>query len=199
MFKVKNGKDHSTKVVELPTMEALEVLPELEPTPVEVWKAGVVIVFPSGLKARVRPVTWEVLAENKDIPEELLNVVAEQLDGGDGIVKAPMKTLQDRLTYRKFLQNLAKRMFIEPKVASTPQDGELGVENIEDEDLYHLGMLIGAGTAFLRSFRPEQAETILSLARKHGIFPPAERDSEPASGSGQTDAGTRGLVDGESV
>lgn len=170
-----------------------------QPTTAADWKAGVVVQLTDSFTARLRPISWEVLAENKDIPEELISIVAAHMDEGGGSVILPMKTLKDRLLTRKFLKNLSVRMFVEPIVSYEPKEGELHPDDLEDEVLYTLGSLIGAGTALLKSFRPAEAETLLSLVKRLELFQAALGTPESGTSDQGSDAGTGGVVDTSAV
>lgn len=191
----KNSRRHQERQEPIEFPAAEQLVPEDKPTSAEEWKQGVLVYFPSGMKARCRPVSWEMLAENKDIPEELLSIVADHIAGKTKDVRVPTQSLEDRLTYRRFLRNLARRMFIEPVVSDTPKEGQLTSGDIEDDDLYYLGMLIGGGTQVLRTFRPEQAADLLLMVAKQFAQADAQRDTANSRTGGNTDAGAGDVVD----
>lgn len=167
------------KVIEPPEF----LLPEEEPTPAREWRQGAVVQFPSLMKARLRPITWEVLAENGDVPEELMGVVADFIEG-DEKATFPTHTLDDRKKFFRFMRVVAKRMFIEPEVVDAdPKEGQILASEIEQGDLQYLWLTIGHGVQVLKSFRLESTAALLSLVTEQIAGENAERNSGTASES----------------
>lgn len=175
MFKRQN------KIVEMAAYEP--DVPEQVSAP-EAWREGAVVEMPSGLKPRLRPITWEVLAENGDVPEELMDVVADFI-AGDESARFPTSTLQDRIKFFKFMRVVAKRMFIYPEVVDAdPKEGQIRASEIEQGDLEYLWLTIGHGVRILRGFRLEQTATLLSLVASQiaGTSPQSDTGTAPESG-----------------
>lgn len=148
------------------------------------WRQGAVVEFPSGLRPRLRPMTWEILVENGDVPEDLMAVVADFI-AGDEKARFPTSTLQDRIKFFRFMRNVARRMFIEPEVVETDaKDGQILASEIEQGDLQYLWLTIGHGVQVLRSFRLEQTAALLSLVAEQVLQSDAQHDSESTSENG---------------
>lgn len=174
----------TNKVIEMPGIER-----ELHPSASDDWRNGVVMEFPSGFRARLRSITWEVLAENGDVPDEYMDAVAKFIDGDDA-ARIPMATIQDRVKLLRFMRVVAKRMFIEPEVVTTdPKAGQILDTDIEKGDLEYLWITIGHGVQTLKRFHPQQTPNLLALVTEQILGQVAERDSGSEAPVGRTDSG----------
>jgi hypothetical protein len=125
--------------------------------------------MPSGNRVILRPFGWSLLLRKGRIPNVLLPIVNDILDGKQ--VSIPTTTLDEKKAFYELLDDLCYVAYVHPRVVDDPQaEDEVSVDDIEDDDKLFLWTMIGAGISQMRSFRPEQViDLVASLARElHG-------------------------------
>lgn len=148
------------------------------------WREGAVVEFPSGMRVRLRPISWEMLAENGDVPEELMGVIADFI-AGDEKARIPTQTLDDRIRANRLMRNVAKRMYMQPEVVDAdPKAGQIAISEIEQGDLHYLWLCVNQGVQVLRAFRLESTAALLSLVTEQVLQSNAQPTAEPASEGG---------------
>lgn len=128
------------------------------------WKAlnheGIVVTLPSGLVARIKPISLSQLWKLGKIPNDLTPMIAElvsrdQIEPENAIANA-VDTIKNLGT---LLDVVCEGAFLEPKVkiGAEPDDPEfLSPDDITEEDRMEVMRIANAPSAALREFRRQQ-------------------------------------------
>lgn len=124
--------------------------------------------MPSGRRVLLRPVSWSLLLRRGRIPDVLLPIVNDLLDGKSGTI--PTTSIEEKRAFYQLLDDLTVVGYAFPKVVegeTLSRDGEVHIDDIEEGDKLYLWTMIGAGAEQMRSFRYEQVFTLVdALARE---------------------------------
>jgi hypothetical protein len=152
-------------------------LPTLEATPgkefARLRREGVVLLLPSGFKARVRPVNMGALLKLGRIPDTLSGLAAEVLWQG---VPRPDTVLHLGKGAFDLLEIVVASAFMEPIVVvdrEPENDNEVSIDDIDFEDQQFLFAWVTAPTSALRRFRDEQARDVAAVQ--------SDQDEQPAA------------------
>lgn len=184
---------------------------DLVPTSATSWAApyqeGVVVGFPSGNLARIRPITFETFLRIGHIPDPLTSFMIEIMDGGkyaDGKLKMPdLHSKQQWEEWFSLLNSICVSCFVEPQVVLPSDDplppGSVITDMISYEDKLHLYACLGASIERLKAFFLRSAERVATVAASTGnaqgrIANHADRGmgDEPTGDAGHLDGTMRG-------
>ncbi len=166
-------------------------------TPAEIssaYQKGIEFRLPSGMNARLRPVTSRDLLKHLGrIPDELTGLVSmlinppadegeEELSLADRIKQIDPEMMERQLL---FLDEYCKIAFISPRIVDNPKPDtdELSPEWISEEDKGFVLALINTSVADLKRFRQFQIESYSGVESESGLSPTSEPDL-PDSGDG---------------
>jgi hypothetical protein len=130
---------------------------------------GVEIEFPSGNRARVRNVGIQFFLENGGIPDSLSGIVAHLINGQDA---QKLDADADKIVRASIvMQNaVAKCAFISPRVVDNPKgEGEISVDDIDEEDKMFILGLLGLPARKLEPFRQECEATLERLRHREDL------------------------------
>lgn len=122
------------------------------------------VTLPSGLDVEVQPVSFGAFVRG-NVPDHLTPVVS-QLFEGKGI--SGTNTLDGMRRYFDVMDAVALQAIVNPKVvasAAEAGEGEIGVDELSEEDKAALMPLLGMTARTLESFRiepPDDVEPVLS-------------------------------------
>lgn len=175
------------------------------------WRAGHLIQLPSGNWVRLRPISITMLVSIKTIPNELMTVVQEWIEGERSVEITPEQVLEkvggtvgSLRAGRAMYEAYAIAAFVQPRIVPEPQgDDEISVLDIDDDDLRFVYDFMGRPASELASFSEEcfrrQDAGLEPLSDLQGFFDPTERDVGRA-GEKSADAGlSEGQSDGVEV
>lgn len=145
-------------------------------TPASEWRRpsieGVVFHFPSGHTAKVRPVNTDTFIRLSQIPDMLTSLVGALIDNGSE-QSMQVSAVQNAQKQMDIFNAFCVTALVEPRcVMSNPQDGEISVDDISDEDKQKLFEFLGKPASALASFRPKQENPVDNMERV---------ESDPAS------------------
>ncbi|MBX3081719.1 MAG: hypothetical protein KF716_08785 [Anaerolineae bacterium] len=123
-------------------------------------KEGVLVSLPSGMVARLRPVSLMDLLRSGGIPETLGPMVADLLINGE--VTAPREALTADLvaTAADLYTRVCKAAFVAPAIVDKPTDDadEIEMEDVSQSDREFVLAWCNTPTTELRDFRHEQGQ-----------------------------------------
>jgi hypothetical protein len=137
---------------------------------------GVVWTLPSGLRARLRPVSVIELMKRGRIPDFLTPIAAEAFSEGGGLLKQTV--IQQAEHIADLMEAVCMAAFIEPRVIAVPEsalksdmqlnelglkDNEITVYHLSPEDWNAVLTFVTAPTATLSFFRAQQAADVEPL------------------------------------
>ena len=149
---------------------------------VSIHKYGVEMQLPSGLIARVRPITTrDLITTLGRIPDELTSLVNAMINPND--TEATAKTLENfndlppeviNMQF-EFLDGYCKLALVSPKVVDDPQaDDEIAAYMLSEEDKGFLLAWINTPAINLRDFREFQKELDSGVESEPGLSPATE-------------------------
>lgn len=123
---------------------------------------GVLFQFPSGMVARVRPMSMSAFLKIGSIPDMLTWIVAKMVNGEASIESLPIADYQQTL---KIMDAFCVGSFMEPRIVEeiTDEANEILIEDVSDIDKQTLFQFIGAPASSLESFRPVTDESLDGL------------------------------------
>ena len=136
-------------------------------TPAAEWRRprqeGVIFHFPSGMKAKVRPVNTDTFIRVGNVPDLLTALVGSITDSGTGENLTRMAA-QEADKQMQIFNAFCVTCFVEPRcVYGDPNEDEISVDDISDEDKQQLFTYLGKPASALASFRPEQEKPVVSV------------------------------------
>ena len=156
---------------------------ELQVTPAAEWnraREGVVVRLPSGRVARLRPISFVLLVKLGRIPEGMVPLIAEIMQGErDDLPAATTLTdMQDRLA---FLDAIAATAFVEPRVVDSDPvpDGCIHIDALDHADKEFAFSLLNQPLRALERFRDEQGHDVEPVGASEGHDAPGESTPEP--------------------
>lgn len=143
-------------------------------TPAEEWRRprtqGYLVQFPSGLRARIRPVGLMTFVRLGKMPDLLSAFVDESIKDGTYKLKE-VDSLDTLQAHAKLLDAICETCFVEPSI----EGGDIGLEDVVDSDKTALLNWFILPAAMLRSFRPEQTIDLFNLQYVKDDAPSAEQ------------------------
>lgn len=169
-------------------------------------RKGMYVELPSGLVVRARRVELKTFLERGDVPNPLMEIVAEAIEQGDKSKPEDMiGTDEGKLNFDMIhdmyamVENVVIACVVEPKVHPLPtvidDDGEpvekpteeqiedakdddlVYIDEVEDEDKMFLFQWVQGGTSDLATFRQEAGASLASLAEVASSQDQAKRDA----------------------
>lgn len=157
------------------------------------WKRGYLIQFPSGRSAYIRPITISMLLMVENLPNELMVVIEEWINGPRSV---PMQAeeLTERVggnvsaakSSRRWYEAFAYAAMVSPRVVQNPRDDadEIATIDMDDTDLQFLYKFLGRPAAELARFSKAQQESgVESLYDVEGFFAAPQQPVGSQSGS----------------
>lgn len=143
----------------------------LKPTPAVQWRQaneGKVVELPSGLAARVRPVSADVFVKLGKVPDALTPVITQAILGAG--LELKVEKFEDVKTTLQLLDAICELCFVEPKVAvgREPTENEITLDDIPLEDKFALLELFMMPASKLASFRPKSGAGLEPLPDGEG-------------------------------
>lgn len=137
---------------------------------------GILIELPSGVVARIRPVTMELFARQGKIPDSLTRALIEVTDAATPIqdkrYEYEQRPGESRQEWEvnvaresiEFGDEIIYAAFVEPKVVSgEPGEGEISILQIDPADRKYIISFYNKGVEQLKSFRTEQSTNVESV------------------------------------
>lgn len=160
----------------------------LQPTAGSVWRnpreEGVVVLLPSGNAARLRPVGFDLIVRLGRLPEGLVSVAIDAINGGEGKFEAP-KTRKDVETYVDFYNAICECSFIQPRIVTEPKgEDEIALEDLSWADKKYVSQFLNLPAAHLAVFRQEQTGDV------GAVHPDAGNQTAPLGHPGDTPVGS---------
>lgn len=156
---------------------------ELMITPAAEWnrvREGVAMRLPSGRVARIRPFSFETLVRAGRIPEGMVPLVSDIMQGERDDLPAAetLADIQDRLA---FLDAMVMSAFVEPRVVSDdpPPDGCVHIDALEQIDKEYMFALLNRPLRELERFRDEQGRAVEPVGVAEGHDATGEPTPEP--------------------
>lgn len=151
------------------------------PTSGKAWREnvdrGVVVELPSGLIARVRGVSSDVVFTLGSLPDELTPLIADIVDGKELNAGAIDITFDLLRKSKELVRAVCQAALLEPRLVDNPQaDDEIGWEHLDDYDRQFLFKFLGVGTRQLELFRLQQALDVDRVDIAEGYPTPGEPD-----------------------
>ncbi len=161
------------------------------------WRAGYPIRLPSGNWVRMRPISISMLVSVKTIPNELMAIVQEWIEGPRTVELTPEQVsekvggaLGGLRVGRGMFEAYAYASFVSPRVVPVPkEDDEISILDIDDGDLRFVYDFLGRPANELATFSAEcsrrQDANLEPLLDVEGFFNPTQPDvggagTEPA-------------------
>jgi hypothetical protein len=134
---------------------------------------GVEVELPSGMFARIRPVSFTALLSYGNVPEMLTPIIREAAAGklnADGVADA------DAVTRTFELANAVCRYaFVYPRIVNTPEeDDEISIEDVDLDDRMEVMNFLNKPLSHLRSFRSQQTAAVEFVPNGKSDEPTAE-------------------------
>ena len=142
------------------------------------------VEMPSGMKPILRGIGFGILLRTGLVPDYLTDSIVKASVGLGGELPAPA-TPDEMRQRRTFLEDIAKQMFVSPKIVDLPAEGkelgddEITIDDVPDVDLVYLVPMVGTPTAWLDRFSYGQAANLASLLFKQGL-PDATESVRPS-------------------
>lgn len=126
---------------------------------------GVEFHFPSGQRAKVRPVNTDTFIKLGRIPDILSPIVSKAISGE---LDMNNLTLQELADLTEIYNIFCKTCFVYPRVVDEVQDpeNEITPDDIPDFDKVTIFQFMGAPARTLESFRPFEEKPVDSVVSK---------------------------------
>lgn len=146
---------------------------------------GFLIHLPSGKKAFLRPISFEVLARSGRIPDFLSPIVERMLSSTAEDEETALRRIQQSMSFVEMLKNsrqlqeiIAGASLVLPKVVETPvADDEISAEDIDPGDLQFIWQMAILPADELRTFSEKQARDLESLGHVQQLGDKTKRSS----------------------
>lgn len=113
----------------------------------EIIQDGVLVELPSGLVVRLRRPSIQVMLRTGQVPSNLIGVAMKMMEG---------KTPLDQKSAEGFIDvtnTILTKAFVEPVFSLEPQEGEIGPEDLTDDDKGFAFRYVYVGSKKLETFR----------------------------------------------
>lgn len=175
---------------------------DFQPTSGKEWRRpyeeGLLVQFPSGMKAFIRPFTSYSLLERNLVPDVLTPIVQEIALGKRQDI--PTDNWDMVVALNDLAKAICRDVFVNPRIVDDPQDdNETRIEAIEEEDRsWLLFECINKPARDLERFHPRYHAGVESVAAEPGHLPSAEPDHAHRS-VGKRKVRDKRLVDGAAI
>lgn len=147
---------------------------------------GVEVELPSGFKPRLRALGFRTALMSGMVPDFMTSTVVKAAVGEQG--QLPLPDSEDQMEQKlKFLDDVARAMFVSPRIVEKPADAltddEITIDDVDDTDKLYLLSLMGTPTALMQQFRREQIQAMADLFARAGQPSVAESVSEAEAGT----------------
>lgn len=143
-------------------------------------RRGKEITLPSGDTVVVRGVGFDALLLSERVPDLLTPLVIKACNGEQAALPAIKDTDEEakRQTMEmiRFYNLVCELAFVSPRIVANPQaDDEISITDLDQVDKqYVCGAVLGTPTAWIKSFRAEQAQDVPAVGDGKGLSHPTE-------------------------
>lgn len=134
---------------------------DLKVTSAKEWRRlreeGAIVQLPTGVSARLRPVSLSELARKGRIPNTLLSVVSETITRVDGPQKGNARSNLEKIEATDELNKIIiESVFLDPKIVDDPkEDNEISYYDVSEIDKEFVLTWAQAPSREVRGFRYE--------------------------------------------
>lgn len=109
---------------------------------------GIILELPSGLKIRIRRPSLPKMLKEGVVPSDLVSAAIRQVQGEKSM---NLQQIQDSI---RVMEVILRQAILEPRVVeSNPQDNEITIDDLSDDDRGFAFSYVQSGATDLRPFR----------------------------------------------
>ena len=143
-------------------------------------KEGVLVELPSGMVARLRPVSIiDLWRSSGSIPDGLTAIIGDLLVNGTVSAQKSEMTAELITSIAELYTMVCRAAFVEPAIVDSPRDNaeEIALEDLSQADREFTLAWVSTPTTELKPFLTEQGQSLESVEPSAGVRSKAKSDT----------------------